>query len=136
MSENNEEDVKKIDDKFDGIILSHVFEHVVNCRDLLSIIYEKLSDNGILFLEVPNCSNKKILEHSIFEQPHIHHFTLKGFEKISENLNQPLRELIGLSEKEREKVVYTWNNTTSSFPRELCLHQQFEQMVERKTTDH
>jgi len=81
------EDVKKIDDKFDGIILSHVFEHVVNCRDLLSIIYEKLSDNGILFLEVPNCSNKKILEHSIFEQPHIHHFTLKGFEKISENTN-------------------------------------------------
>jgi len=81
------EDVEKMNEKFDAIILSHVFEHVVNCRELLSTIYEKLSKTGILFLEVPNCSNKIILEHSIFEQPHIHHFTLDGFEKIAEKTN-------------------------------------------------
>src|SRR3972149_6092411 len=81
------EDVEKFNEKFDAIILSHVFEHVLNCRNLLDILNEKLSKNGILFLEVPNCSNKKILEHSIFEQPHIHHFTLKEFEKISNKTN-------------------------------------------------
>lgn len=81
------EDVEKFNEKFDAIILSHVFEHVLNCRNLLDILNEKLSENGILFLEVPNCSNKKILEHSIFEQPHIHHFTLKGFEKIANKTN-------------------------------------------------
>lgn len=36
---------------------------------------------------MPNCSNMNILEHSIFEQPHIHHFTMKGFEKIIEQTN-------------------------------------------------
>src|SRR3989304_4522901 len=81
--EPSSENVEKFNEKFDAIILSHVFEHVLNYRNLLDILNEKLSENGILFLEVPNCSNKKILEHSIFEQPHIHHFTLKGFEKIS-----------------------------------------------------
>lgn len=39
--------------KFDLIVLSHVLEHVVNPGILLSALSECLTDNGVLFAEVP-----------------------------------------------------------------------------------
>jgi 2-polyprenyl-3-methyl-5-hydroxy-6-metoxy-1,4-benzoquinol methylase len=79
------EDIFSIGKNFDIIIISHVLEHVVNCRIVLSNLKNILSDNGILFIEVPNCGNKKNLEHSINTQPHLHHFTKKSLQRLIEH---------------------------------------------------
>jgi amino acid adenylation domain-containing protein/non-ribosomal peptide synthase protein (TIGR01720 family) len=36
-----------------------------------------------------------------------------------------------LSEVERHKFLYEWNNTAANYPSDLCIHQLFEQQVER-----
>ena len=75
----------QFDTKFDVIIMSHVLEHTVNCKEILSNLKNIISDKGILFIEVPNCENIDVLKHSINEQPHIHHFTKKSLQKLLEN---------------------------------------------------
>jgi len=39
-------------------------------------------------------------------------------------------QMPGLREAERERLLYRWN-TTQAYPRELCIHQRFEQQVQR-----
>lgn len=78
---------KFIDDKkFDVIIMSHVLEHVIDSREILEKLKNVLSDQGYLFIEVPNCGSKKYLEESILTQPHIHHFTKQSIQKLLESL--------------------------------------------------
>ena len=40
-------------------------------------------------------------------------------------------ELSLLSDEEREQIVVGWNNTQAEYPREKCLHELFEEQVER-----
>jgi len=80
------EDIFKINKKFDVIILSHVLEHLVNCREVLLNIKNLLTDDGIFFIEVPNCKNFEMLEHSIYTQPHLHHFTKLSLELLLKDL--------------------------------------------------
>ena len=63
---------------FRSIVLSHVLEHVIDCRQALMGLKDLLTTDGIIFIEVPNCQNKKALENSINTQPHVHHFTKLG----------------------------------------------------------
>ena len=79
------EELPQFDKKFDVIFMSHVLEHVVDCRDVLSKLKNTLSQDGILFIEVPNCQNEETLQHSINTQPHIHHFTKTSLEKLIQN---------------------------------------------------
>ena len=72
--------------KFDIIIMSHVLEHVIDCRKILENLKKSLSKNGLLFIEVPNCGNKKYLEESINTQQHIHHFTKNGLQELLKSL--------------------------------------------------
>lgn len=81
------ENVSKSGKKFDVIIMSHVLEHLVNHRQVLEDLKKVLSKDGVLFIEVPNCENKETLEHSIKTQPHLHHFTRHGLEKLMEQLD-------------------------------------------------
>ena len=74
------EDLPDYDKKFDVIIMSHVLEHLINCRLVISSLRELLAEDGIIFIEVPNCEDLITLEHSVFTQPHLHHFTEKSFE--------------------------------------------------------
>ena len=76
------EDEFEFTKQFDVIIMSHVLEHVIDCRKVIENLKKKLSNDGILFLEVPNCGSKKYLIESIETQPHIHHFTKKSLEKL------------------------------------------------------
>ena len=62
------------------IIMSHVLEHLINCRLVISSLRELLAEDGTIFIEVPNCEDVIELEHSVFTQPHLHHFTEKSFE--------------------------------------------------------
>ena len=73
------------ENKFDLILMSHVLEHVIDVRMVIEKLKENLSENGYLFIEVPNCGSKKYLEESIFTQPHIHHFTKKSIQKLLES---------------------------------------------------
>ena len=76
----------KTNTKFDVVIMSHILEHVVNCKEILSNLKDIISDKGVLFIEVPNCENIAILEQSVNEQPHIYHFTKQSLQKLMENL--------------------------------------------------
>ena len=73
-------DLPDYDKKFDVIIISHVLEHLINCRLVISSLRELLAEDGIIFIEVPNCEDLITLEHSVFTQPHLHHFTEKSLE--------------------------------------------------------
>ena len=52
-------------------------------------------------------------------------------EGIVANPGGRLAELPMLTEAERQQVLYEWNVTAAEYPRELLVHQLFEQQVER-----
>jgi len=51
---NSELETIDFDEKFDVITLWDVFEHIPNGKQYLSLIYELLSDEGVLFLQIPS----------------------------------------------------------------------------------
>lgn len=62
---------------FDCIILSHVLEHIYDLKLAVSCIVEKLNNNGILYIEVPDASdyiNHYIVPYYYFDCEHINHF--------------------------------------------------------------
>ena len=73
------------DEKFDIIWSSHVFEHVLKPKLVLGKLKNYLRNEGILFLEVPNCENSKILFESINNNPSTFHFSKFSLIKITED---------------------------------------------------
>jgi hypothetical protein len=59
---------------FDYIHGSQWLEHVINIDDNLLALKRILTDNGLLFLEVPNC-NETYFQLDIKDTPHVHFFT-------------------------------------------------------------
>ena len=43
----------------------------------------------------------------------------------------PLDELSRLTERERRQLLVEWNDTAADYPRDQCIHQLFEEQVER-----
>lgn len=78
------EDVYAINKHFNIIILSHVFEHLIDCKKSLIELKKLLEPEGIIFIEVPNCQNIEMLKHSINTQPHIHHFSKNNLGKLAQ----------------------------------------------------
>lgn len=70
-----------LDEKFDIIWISHVFEHLIRPDLFLEKYQEYLNDGGIVFIEVPNCENEKILEASI-DEPSTFHFSKAALENV------------------------------------------------------
>jgi len=70
------------DDKFDIIWLSHVFEHLIRPDIFLEKCKNHLNNNGIIFIEVPNCENRLVLQASI-DEPSTFHFSKKSLEDLS-----------------------------------------------------
>lgn len=58
------------------------------------------------------------------------HFTLL-LEQICQHPTLPIRQLSLLSRFEREQVLFTWNKTQASSPRDKCVHELFEEQVTR-----
>jgi amino acid adenylation domain-containing protein len=52
-------------------------------------------------------------------------------ESLAANPDLKLSDLELLSADERQQITIDWNQTAIDYPRELCLHQLFEQQVER-----
>ena len=56
---------------------------------------------------------------------------LRGLlEKISEGLEQNLSALSPLTDAERQRFVFEWNQTAAEYPKETCIHNLFEKQVE------
>lgn len=79
------EDSSMFNRKFDIIIMSHILEHTINCRSILLNLRMILSHDGILFIEVPNCEDEKMVKQSITE-PHVYHFTKKSLYNLVTSL--------------------------------------------------
>ncbi len=50
---------------------------------------------------------------------------------IVSNPKQSIAELPLLTDKERHQLLVEWNNTTVDYPQDKCIHQLFEEQVER-----
>lgn len=53
---------------------------------------------------------------------------------IAEDINVPVLKLPILTEQEKNQILIEWNNTICDYPKDKCIHQLFEQQVE-KTPD-
>lgn len=74
-----------LDKKFDTIWLSHCLEHVPNPHLLLRQCENFLSDNGFIFIAVPDCENIDTLKASIYDNASSFHFSKKALIKIVNN---------------------------------------------------
>jgi 2-polyprenyl-3-methyl-5-hydroxy-6-metoxy-1,4-benzoquinol methylase len=88
---------------FDIIIMSHVLEHTTNCRELLFNLKQKLSNDGMLFIEVPNCANEKTVSESINE-PHVYYFTKKSLYELVVNLGYQVIKADTFNVKNSSKI--------------------------------
>lgn len=70
-------------EKFDIIWISHVFEHLIKPDIVLKKFKKNINPNGIVFIEVPNCGNKEILDLSIHKNPSTYHFTKDTISNIA-----------------------------------------------------
>ena len=105
----------EINEKFDVIWMSHVLEHLVNPDYFFSKIKNNMKNDGIFFIEVPNCENISVLKTSIELVPHTFHFSKKSLEKLAKkNLFQviksdyfrPASKLEGIKQKTLKKYPY------------------------------
>jgi hypothetical protein len=67
--------------------MSHVLEHTIRPDLLFSKIHSLLKNEGIFFIEVPNCENPTILSRSILDNPSTFHFTKKSLIELSHKNN-------------------------------------------------
>jgi 2-polyprenyl-3-methyl-5-hydroxy-6-metoxy-1,4-benzoquinol methylase len=72
-----------MDQKFDVIWMSHVFEHLSNPISFLNKIKSKMEKNGILFIEVPNVTKKKDYRTFTFA-PHAYNYSGLALQNILE----------------------------------------------------
>lgn len=74
-----------INGMFDVIWISHVLEHLVRPDLLLEKCKANLKNDGIIFIEVPECENTKILKESIHDNPSSFHFTKRTLSNVVQN---------------------------------------------------
>ena len=73
--------------------------------------------------------NTDLFDASTIERMGAHFQTLLN--SIVSNPEQRISELEMLSEAERHQLLVEFNDTATTFPRHVCIHQLFEQQVER-----
>ena len=104
--QSNAEDFQN-NDKYGLIWVSHVLEHLVFPVEFLQQMKENLDDDGILFIEVPNCEYPPELKLSIMN-PHVWHFRKNsllnvcenaGFEIVACNIFRPAKKIEGFMNK-------------------------------------
>lgn len=98
-------------DAIDIAISTHVLEHIIDPIKFLKNIGKLLNKNGVIFIEVPDCSNNASLDKlaltNLVHGQHIHYFS---------------RSSIGIfAEKSGLKVLNIEQRTTDEVPRLLVL---------------
>ena len=107
--------INKTKKKFDLICASHVLEHVINPYLFLKNITKLLSNNGVIFLEVPDYtyfSEPEKVEGFIYE--HLHYFSFKSIYNLFEKLNL---EIVGI-----KRFIHRENKTCHNYALNLLLN--------------
>lgn len=77
------------DEKVDVIVLSHILEHIVDLKSTLKCLHNKLSDNGTIYVEVPDAYRyDQFIDYSplrYFYLQHIVHFDKFHLRNLFEN---------------------------------------------------
>ena len=86
------------DESLDVITLWHVFEHIGNQEDMLKIFHNKLKNNGLLIIAVPNPASNDAIRYQEFwaayDVPrHLYHFSKKGMENLMNNQNWKIKKI-------------------------------------------
>ena len=81
----NNNEIEKIDKKFDLIITTHSLEHLTNL-EIFKKFYEILKPGGFIFFEIPYCSEEYFSKRP-YDGPHLLFYTKKSIEKISNQFN-------------------------------------------------
>jgi len=107
------------DEVFDVIWMSHVLEHLIEPTKFLKRIKNNLKNDGIFFIEVPNCEYEPMLQSSIQKNPHLFHFTKKALSKLVENIGYKILSCdvfrpATKNEGMRQKI---WKNSFPYYPR-------------------
>lgn len=102
ICQNGDIETDAINGKFDVVYMSHVFEHLISPKEFLKKISKHINDEGVIFIEVPNCENKKMMKISTSEvDTHTYHFTVdsikslfegNGFEVLECNVYNPMKD--------------------------------------------
>lgn len=106
------------DQKYDVIILSHVFEHFFNPMEALDIIRKLIKKDGILFIEVPNLLNPNPTKHKLgwFSKEHISYFSK---DKLNYMLKSNGFEMFKSEEKNYLRTMsYAKSPKTAAFKKE------------------
>jgi len=92
-------DINSIENEtLDVITLWHVFEHIDNQEDMLNIFHNKLKNNGLLIIAVPNPTSDDALRYKEFwaayDVPrHIYHFSKNGMQNLMNNQNWKIKKI-------------------------------------------
>ena len=111
--------------KFDIITLNHVIEHIPDPVDSLSVIRGLLSENGFIYLAMPNADFwawKKLKQnwHSTDLPRHLHHFTAKSASRGAERAGLAVEKLYTYSlPAATAETIRLWLRFTIFFPRRL-----------------
>ena len=81
--------IEKANGKFDIVALSHVIEHVKNPLDILDKAVSFLTEDGILFIEVPNRDDR--FKSNVY--PHLLFFSPQSFESLIQKLSLEMTTL-------------------------------------------
>lgn len=112
----------QVSSKFDVIWLSHVFEHIVRPDLLLKKCRELLTDDGFIFIAVPDCQNPEILRQSIDENASTYHYTKNTLKNLVEKNNfkiikcESYREFVRIEGREQ----MTLKKYFPSLSKKLC----------------
>jgi len=83
-----EEVLPRMERRFDVIVLSHVFEHLLDPRSMLDLIHASLAPDGVLYIEVPNIPAESLLRYPDhvwaprFDEPHITFFSASTLRRM------------------------------------------------------
>ncbi|HCQ29793.1 MAG TPA: hypothetical protein DIU39_05865 [Flavobacteriales bacterium] len=88
----DEDFLKNTDKKFDVITMWHVLEHVPFLQQRMEELYALLSDDGALYIAVPNCESYDASYYgkywAAYDVPrHLYHFTKKDISSLAEKNN-------------------------------------------------
>lgn len=72
---------------FDLVILSHVFEHFLDLGNELSVIYQLLKDDGLLYIEVPGIKTSRYDNSNFINHLHIAHTYYFSLDTLTQVLN-------------------------------------------------
>lgn len=76
-----EDVLPRLNRSFDVVVISHVFEHLLDPRGMLEVVRSHLSENGLLYIEVPNIPEEAMRRYPDhvwaprFDEPHITFFS-------------------------------------------------------------